>query len=112
MKRPPLSYLLLLPLLTVLLFGNCGGGVRGLLGGMNYSARTALRASVVRRQSERTLARRQLHGRARHDAYRRIEKAADATADSLLDTYLIKKFNNRRRKLERQLLREYRPLGQ
>ena len=107
MKRPPLPYLLLLPLLAVLLFGNCGNGVRGTLTSMGGSRRLVLRASIIRREAKRALARRQLHGRARQDAYRRIEQEANATADSLLNSWQLEKYNRRHNKLERQLLHEY-----
>ena len=108
MKRPPLPYLLLLPLLAVLLFGNCNGGVRGVLYDMTDKRRTQLRSNVVQRQEARAQARQQLHGQARQEAYRHIEERANTQADSLLVGSLERrKFANRRNKLERQLLKEH-----
>ncbi|MCI1186734.1 hypothetical protein MON38_04840 [Hymenobacter sp. DH14] len=103
MKRPPLSCLLLLPLLAVLLFGNCGGGVRGFLNKSRPENRERMRALVVLRLQQRAAARQQLRGRARQEAYWRIEQQIDARFDSLV--HGSKKFRNRRNKVERQLLR-------
>ncbi|MDO7844870.1 hypothetical protein Q5H92_00765 [Hymenobacter sp. M29] len=111
MKRPALPYLLLLPLLAVLLFGNCGGGVRGMLNSMSIARRAELRASVVRREQCRTLAAKQLHGRARQQAYQQIEIVANNKADSVLRRHELDKFNKRRNKTERQLLLNYNPDG-
>jgi len=105
MKRPPLPYLVLLPLLAVLLFGNCGGGVRGFLSGLGTQRREKMRALVLQRQAERAAAKQQLRGAARQDAYEEIEKRIDARLDSLVPTNRTKKFHNRRNKIERQLLR-------
>ena len=113
MKRPPLSYLLLLPLVAVLLFGNCGViSTRRALQEMNPANLDALRASVVQRQTAREAARQHLRGQARREAYERIEMLANHQADSIMlrDHGPVKnKFQNRRNKLERQLLRQ--PLG-
>ena len=106
MKRPPLPYLLLLPLLAVLLFGNCGGGVRGFLYGLGNQRRHQLQALELRRQAERAAARQRLRGEARREEYWRIEQATNARADSLLTgAFEQKKFRNRRNKIERQLRR-------
>ncbi|WP_210521282.1 hypothetical protein [Hymenobacter terricola] len=109
MKRPPLPYLLLLPLLVVLLFGNCGlsrGGVRGWLNTMGNRRRDRLQEIVLRERAERAAARHNLHGAAREEAHRRIEQATQARADSLLYGHFEqKKFRNRRNKVERQLVR-------
>jgi hypothetical protein len=99
--------LLLLPLLVVLLFGNCGvgRGVRGLLTDMTPTRRQLFRAVVAKRQAERATARQQLHGSARQDAYQRIEHATNARFDSLgLSQTEGRKLLNRRNKLEHQLL--------
>ena len=106
MQRPPLSYLLLLPLLAVLLFGNCGGGVQGFLTNMGSARRARFSASVARRQADRQAARLRLRGAARREAYRRIEQATNARLDSLLPgTTAQRKLLHRRSKIERQLRR-------
>lgn len=107
---PPLlvhsrPYLLLLPLLAVLLFGNCNGGVRGMLNNMDVRRRERLQAVVQQRQAARTAARHQLRGPARRAAYLRIEQASNAGIDSALATsFERRKLRNRRNKVERQLL--------
>lgn len=107
MKRPPLSYLLLLPLLAVLLFGNCGGGVREVVSGLSRERHERLRAIILRQRADRATARRQLHGEARRAAYLNIELNTTARADSLFGPYGNgrNKFRKRRNKLERQALR-------
>lgn len=100
--------LLLLPLLAVLLFGNCGigRGVHGLLTDMSPTRRERFQAIVARRQAERATARRQLQGSARQDEYQRIEQATNARFDSLHPSrFEERKLLNRRNKLERQLQR-------
>jgi hypothetical protein len=108
MKRPPLPYLLLLPLLVVLLFGNCGGGVREVINGLSNKEHERLRAVILRQRAERAAARRQLHGEARRAAYERIEQKTTASADSLFGQFGNgrNKFRKRRNKLERQALRK------
>lgn len=110
MRRPPLPVLLLLPLVAVLLFGNCGGGVRGYLGYVPNNQSARLASIVNRRDADRATARRTLHGRARHEAYRRIEQTTDARIDSLYPSYSNdpNKMKTRRRKTER-LLRQWYP---
>lgn len=109
MQRPPLPYLLLLPLLAVLLFGNCGlTSTRQVLREMPPATRDALRASVAQRQAARKAARQRLRGTAKRDAYQQIEQLANHQADSILlhnRGSVERKFRNRRNKLERQLLR-------
>ena len=106
MKRPPLPYLLLLPLLAVLLFGSCGGGVRGFLTNMGSARRAQFATIVARRQADRQEARRRLRGEARREAYWRIEQATNARLDSLLPgTTEQRKLLHRRNKIERQLRR-------
>ena len=106
MKRPPFPYLLLLPLLAVLLFGNCGGGIRGFLTSMGSGRRARFVAIVAHRQFARQAARRRLRGDARREAYRGIEQATNARLDSLLpSTTEQRKLRNRRNKIERQLRR-------
>ena len=103
MKRPPLPYLLLLPLLAVLLFGNCGGtSVRRFLAEASPQRREKMRALVLQRQAERAEARQRLKGPARRDAYLQIEQRIDAHYDSLVPSNL---FQTRRNKLDRQVLR-------
>ena len=104
MKRPPLPYLLLLPLLAVLLFGNCGGGVSGLLSSMGHDRRVRFREIIARRQAQRFTARQQLKGPAKREALRGIEQRTDARLDSLLPVGIDqKKLLHRRSKIERQL---------
>lgn len=106
MKRPPLPYLLLLPLLAVLLFGNCGGGVRGVLSNLGQSGRTRFREIVARRRALRQTARKQLKGAAKQESLRRLEQQTDARLDSLLPSAAgQRKLLRRRGKLERQLAR-------
>ena len=62
-----------------------------------------MRALVVLRLQQRNMARQQLRGRARRDAYWRIEQQIDGRFDSLV--HGSEKFRNRRNKVERQLLR-------
>ena len=107
MKRPQLPYLLLLPLLAVLLFGNCGGGVREVVNGLTNKEHERFRAIIWRQRAERAAARRQLRGEARREAYERIEQQTAASADSLLGPFGNgrNKFRKRRNKLERQVMR-------
>ncbi len=106
MKRPPLPCLLLLPLLAVLLFGSCGGGVRGFLATIGSSRRTRFAAIVARRLADRQAAHQRLRGAARRAAYWRIEQTTSARLDSLLPgTTEQRKLRNRRNKMERQLRR-------
>ena len=106
MKRPSLASFLLLPLLAVLLFGNCGGGVHRFLGQMSYDRSERLRSIVLRQRAERADARRRFSGRLRADAYKRIEQTVQARTDSMLSMgFEVRKFRNRRHKVERQLLR-------
>ena len=106
MKRPPLTALLLLPLLAVLLFGNCNGGVRGFLTNMGSNRRDRFAAIVARRQADRQAAQQRLRGEARREAYWHIEQATNARLDSLLPgTTAQRKLLHRRNKIERQLRR-------
>ncbi|MDQ2770567.1 MAG: hypothetical protein M3Y54_08715 [Bacteroidota bacterium] len=106
MKRPPLPYLFLLPLLAVLLFGNCGSGVRGFLNNMGSGRRARFSAIIARRLADRHTARLRLRGEARREDYVRIEQATNARLDSLLpDAMDQRKLRNRRNKIERQLRR-------
>ena len=109
MKRPPLPYLLLLPLLAVLVFGNCGGGVNGFLNRLNSNGRLQ-RLNEIREQRlrQRAAARQQLTGRARRRALRRIEENTSARIDSLLPLgYQREKFYKRRNKIERRMTERY-----
>ena len=62
MKRPPLPCLLLLPLLAVLLFGNCGGGVRGILSSISPKKCERMCTLVLQRQAERAAAKQKRRG--------------------------------------------------
>ena len=107
MRRPPLPVLLLLPLLAILLFGNCGGGVNGYLG-YGPSKQNARLANIInRRETDREAARRTLHGHARRDAYRLIEQSTETRLDSFYPYHERGKMDTRRRKTERQLRRWY-----
>ena len=113
MKRPPLPYLLLLPLLAVLLLGNCGGGVRGVLSNLGQGGRTRFREIVARRRALRQTARQQLKGAAKQESLRRIEQQTDVRLDSLLPSAAgQRKLLHRRNKLERQLARWPEPAAQ
>lgn len=103
-----LPYLLLLPLLAVLLFGNCGGGVREVVNNLSNEQHERLRSIILRQRAERAAARHQLHGEARREAYFQIEQKTTARADSLFGQYGNgrDKFRRRRNKLERQALRK------
>lgn len=105
-NRPPLPYLLLLPLLAVLLFGNCGGGVRGVVSGMGEARRDRFRAIFAQRQAQRASARQRLRGRARRVALQRLDSVRTARLDSLFqfDYSAREKFERRRRKMTHQLL--------
>ena len=128
MKRPP-PYLLLLPLLAVLLFGNCGGGgVRAVVDSMTVTRHQRFRAIMAQQQAQRAVARQQLRGAARRNRYRRIDSLQTARIDSFFhpaptrgdDEYPYPgeriareraKYARRRRKMTRQLLSpENRPL--
>ena len=108
MKRFALPYLLVLPLLVLLLFGNCGGGVRQVVNGLSGKERVRFRAIIYRERAERAAARRQLRGEARREAYAQIEQKTTASADSLFGRFGNgrEKFRRRRNKLERQALRK------
>lgn len=108
MFRPSLPNLLLLSLLVVLLFGNCGGGVREVVNNLSDERHERLRSIILRQRAERAAARRQLHGEARRAAYEHIEEKTTARADSLLGPYGNghTKFRKHRNKLERQVLRK------
>ncbi|MGY3089144.1 hypothetical protein ACVWYF_002184 [Hymenobacter sp. UYAg731] len=105
-RRPTLPYLVLLPLLAVLLFGNCGGGVRGVVDGMSRARQDRFRDIFAQRQAQRALARQRLHGRARRVALQRLDSIRTARIDSLFrfDSYAKEKFAHRRRKMTRQML--------
>ena len=106
-RRPTLPYLLLLPLLAVLLFGNCGGGVREVVNNMGRERHNRFRDIFAQREAQRTLARKRLHGRAQRIAFQRLDSVRTARIDSLFrfDSYAREKFDHRRRKMTRQMLR-------
>ena len=105
MKRLP--YLLLLPLLVVLLFGNCGGGVSSFLSRMGPAGRARFQEIIEHRQALRDSARHQLKGQAKREALWRIEDNTDARLHELLpDEYDQRKLHHRRNKIERQLHNE------
>ncbi|MFD2721293.1 hypothetical protein ACFST9_21435 [Hymenobacter monticola] len=116
------TYLLLLPLLAVLLFGNCGGGgVRGVVTAMTTERHQRFRAIVAQQQARRAQARQQLRGGARRTQLRRIDSLRTARIDSFFrpapssryEEYIYPgaqtareraKYQHRRRKMTRQLL--------
>jgi hypothetical protein len=123
MKRLSLPYLVLLPLLVVLLFGNCGGGgVRAVVDSMSAERHARFRAIIAQRQTQRAAARQQLHGSARRVRYRRLDSLRAARIDSFfhpiyppgeVDTYPYQhpkhveereKYARRPHKMTRQLL--------
>ena len=106
MKHPKLPYLLLLPLLAVLLFGNCGGGVRSVVDSMGRERHDRFRTIFAQHQVQRALAQQRLHGRARRTTLHRLDSIRTARIDSLFrfDYYSKEKFDHRRRKMTRQLL--------
>jgi hypothetical protein len=104
MKRPARFWLVLLPLVVVLLFGNCGGGVYGFINGLGPDRRARLNDAIAQRLVLRKAARQRLHGRARHNELRRIEALTDARIDSLrFSDFEESKFAHRRSKIERRL---------
>ena len=104
MRRPPLPVLLLLPLLAVLLFGNCGGGVRRVVDSMGQANRDNYRKALADRLAQRAAARQNLRGRARRNEYLRIHGATEARLNALMSSSEEQdKMQHRRRKLERQL---------
>lgn len=97
--------LLLAGLLALLVFGNCGGGVRGFLTKMGPARQQRLR-QIIEQESRDYQAARVLSGAARHAARARTEATANARLDSLL-TYRPdrRKMKRRWNKVERQLRR-------
>ncbi|MBJ6108684.1 hypothetical protein JAO73_06675 [Hymenobacter sp. BT523] len=95
----------MLPLLAVLLFGNCNGGVNTFLFNMNSNGRLAKLDSLTReRQRLRAQAQQQLRGAARREQLLLIEQHANEQAQALLrNNWERRKFENRRNKIERQL---------
>ena len=93
-------------LLAVLLFGNCGGGVRGVVNSLSRERRNQFRTIYAQRRVNRTIAHRRLPGRARRIALQRLNSVRPARIDSLFrfDYSAGKKYNHCRRKLTRQLL--------
>ena len=89
-RRPTLPYLLLLPVLAVLLFGNCGGEVRGVVNGMSRMHHDRFQDIFAQHQAQRALARQRLHGRA--DSFFRFK------------SHVKEKFDQRHHKMTRQLL--------
>ncbi|MGI4887051.1 MAG: hypothetical protein ACRYFR_19010 [Janthinobacterium lividum] len=108
-RRLAWPYLLLLPLLVVLVFGNCGGGVRGLLSATDFEHRQRLRAILVQERANRAAARHLPAGKKRRLANSRVDSVKAARLDSFFrhdyGGYLKDKYAHRRRKLERQALR-------
>ena len=102
-RNPPL---LLLPLLAILLFGNCGGGVRSVVNGMNRERREQFRAIYAQYQAQHSLARQHLRGNAQQVAIQRLDSIRMARIDSLFrfDFYAGSEFDRRPSKMTRQLL--------
>lgn len=107
MKRSVRFGLVLLPLVVVLLFGNCGGGVYGFISGLGPARRAPLESAITQRLALRATARQRLHGRARHTELHHIEALTDARIDSLrYSAFEQRRFAHRRRKIGRRLLHE------
>lgn len=104
-------WLLVLPLLAVLLFGNCGGGVNRFLYNLKERSRLAQFDSLVQqRRALRLQARQRLHGPARRDELYSIEERTNAQIQPLLQSdWQRRKFENRRNKIERRLRKNPEP---
>jgi hypothetical protein len=103
-RRPPLPYLVLLPLVAVLLFGNCNGGVNHFLYGLKTSNRLARLDSLLRERQALRLQARKLHGQARRDQLRSIEQRTNEQTRALLPSeWQRQKLARRRPKIERRL---------
>ena len=96
------TQLVLLGLLSLLVFGNCNGGVHYFLTDMGRSRRTVLRSIIDQNHRLHATARQHLRGRARRDEDERIEQLTNTRLDSLLPAGQGKLLN-RRPKVERQL---------
>ena len=105
-RRPPLPYLLLLPVLAVLLFGNCGGEVRGVVNGMSRMHHDRFQDIFAQHQAQRALARQRLHGRARRVALQPLDSVRTTCTDSFFrfEPHAKEKFDQRHHKMTRQLL--------
>lgn len=105
MRRPSPPAFLLLPLLAVLVFGNCGGGVNSFLYNLQRNKRLGQLDSLLRQRRElRRLARHQLRGAARRNELVKIEQRTDEQAQALLpNDWQRRKYRHRRRKIEHRL---------
>ncbi len=104
------TQLLLLGLVTLLVFGSCGGGVSGFLARMGEQRRARLHSILVQEKTTIAAARQQLHGSARRKAVRRSKALSDARVDSLLPhPYEQQKLRRRSGKIRRQALRQSPP---
>lgn len=106
MKRSQLPYLVLLPVLTVLLLGNCGGGVRGVVNSMSRERHDSFRAIFAQQLAQCALVQQHLHGRARRIELHRLDSVRTVRIDSLFrfDYCAREKYDHRRHKMTRQLL--------
>lgn len=103
----PPPRLLLLGLVTLLVFGSCGGGVNGFLTSMGERRRTRLRSILVQERVDIATARRQLHGQPRRQAVRLAKARSAARLDSLLPRdFEQQKLRRRYSKIKRQALRQ------
>lgn len=101
------AHLLLLGLVTLLVFGSCGGGVQGFLNGLGERRRTRLRSILVQERVDITTARRQRRGRASREAVRHSKALSAARLDSLLPgSFAQQKLRRRYGKIKRQLVRD------
>ncbi len=99
------AQLFLAGLVTLLVFGSCGGGVNGFLNGLGERRRERLRSILVQEQTSIAAARQQLRGPARREAVRRSKARSAARLDSLLPhSYEQRKLQHRFGKIKRQLL--------
>jgi hypothetical protein len=118
LASPGSARLFLLALLTLLVFGNCGGGVQGFISGLGAQRRARLQSIILHERAQRAAARQQLRGRARRAEYKRITTATQARLDSLMKENYYNaertKLAHRRSKIERQLFQSpaKRPLVQ
>jgi hypothetical protein len=95
----------LLPLVAILLFGNCNGGVNHFLYSLESRGRLARLDSLVREQQrQRVLTRQHLRGTTRQDQLFQLEQRTNEQAQTLFQSdWQRKKWVNRRNKIERRL---------
>ncbi|GAB2850364.1 hypothetical protein [Hymenobacter ruber] len=103
-RRPPLPYLCLLPLVAILLFGNCNGGVNRFLYNLERTNHLVRLDSLLRERQVLRLQARKLHGQPRRDQLRSIERRTNEQTQLLLSSeWQRQKLARRRPKIERRL---------